>query len=108
MTWLITIARYRAIDILRRAERETNLDDLPEPTSEETDGPASIALLSRDISLLDECMKALIAAERECVELAFYQGASHQEVSTKLSKPLGSVKTWIRRGLMNLKRCLTK
>lgn len=108
MTWLITIARYRAIDVLRKEARKSALDDIPEQAIEDTDEPISVAMLSSDIALLNDCIQGLASQERECVELAFYRGATHMEVSSKLNKPLGSIKTWIRRGLMNLKRCLTQ
>ena len=107
--WLIAIARYRAIDVRRREGRMTaetgrDLDDIPD----DTEPPEAVAfdLGDRTARALAHCLEALQPRQRECIVLAYQGGLSHSEVATEVGEPLGSVKSWIRRGLAALKRCL--
>ena len=52
------------------------------------------------------CVDALEAGQKQAIALAFYQGLSHSELSRHLKQPLGTVKSWVRRGLERLKACL--
>jgi RNA polymerase sigma-70 factor (ECF subfamily) len=54
------------------------------------------------------CLGGLSGEQQQCIALAFYQGLSHAEVATHLRQPLGSVKSWVRRGLLSLKTCLQR
>ena len=106
--WMIAIARYRAIDLRRResrlaAEPYADVDDIPGE-----DGSADVlaALGQRARKALTGCLEALQPRQRECIVLAYQGGLSHAEVATEIGEPLGSVKSWIRRGLTALKRCL--
>jgi RNA polymerase sigma-70 factor, ECF subfamily len=117
MTWLITIVRNRALDVLRAEGRrsETTLE-----TDADDEGGAGgvLATLTTGESALDlfatatesmqirQCMEGLEPACRQGLALAYYQGLSHSEVAEQMGSPLGSVKTWIRRGLAQLKSCL--
>jgi RNA polymerase sigma-70 factor, ECF subfamily len=106
--WLIAIARYRAIDLKRRegrihAEPYADVDDLP---VEEEPQDALAALGQRATKALANCLAALQPRQRECIVLAYQGGLSQSEVAGELGEPLGSVKSWIRRGLAALKRCL--
>lgn len=106
LAWLVSIARYRAIDILRR-ERATPVDpaQLVDVLASEEVGTDEVTS-SHDTALLDLCMGRLPAEQRESLRLAYADGRSHQDIATTLVKPLGSVKSWIRRGLVSLKECL--
>ena len=53
-------------------------------------------------------MKGLASVQRQSLALAFYQGLSHAEVAEHLGQPLGTVKSWVRRGLMALRECLER
>lgn len=106
MTWVITIARYKAIDLIRRRGREVITDEFLEPAISESEEPLALAMGSDSAAMLMECMDVLGAQERRSIELAFFGGASHPEVAQFLGKPVGTVKSWIRRGLQSLKRCL--
>lgn len=107
MSWLISIVRYRSIDVLRnRANQELSADDFDElPSVEALDSSFDQLQQSRQ---LQDCMAELQPATRQCIQLAFVFGLSHQQVSDHLSEALGSVKSWIRRGLDSLKRCLQR
>lgn len=109
MTWMISIARYRAIDQLRRRGRrpEANFEELPERAlADGAAGPQESSLLASDADALARCLDTLTETQRRSIQLAFLQGLSHREVCHRLERPLGSVKSWIRRGLEALKRCL--
>lgn len=108
MTWVITIARYRAISAIRKSGREIITDDLPEERTHENEQPLALAMGSADAALLHDCMNELGSEQRRSVELAFFQAATHFELAEALGKPLGTVKSWIRRGLQALKRCLSR
>lgn len=106
--WLVAIARYRAIDIRRREVRRAaagaeEYEDLPggdEPHD------TQLTLGHRAGAALDRCLGALQERQRECIVLAFQGGMTHVEVAERIGEPLGSVKSWIRRGLASLRRCL--
>jgi RNA polymerase sigma-70 factor (ECF subfamily) len=104
--WLVSIVRHRAIDIIRRRDREVP----GEPMTEEPDtDPDPLARLveSDDATALQRCMRELEEDKRRMVVLAFVDGLSHSELAVKLAIPLGTVKSSIRRSLAALKRCLT-
>lgn len=107
MSWLISMVRYRSIDMLRAKGNQTvTLDDLPELRTEHTlDTNAANQEYAKQ---LKDCLEELQPTSRQSIQLAFLYGLSHQEVSAHLSEALGTVKSWIRRGLDSLKRCLTK
>lgn len=102
--WLTTIARNRALDELRKTKRAAldpgaSLDDLPDEEGEETYGDAEVRALSA-------CLDALPDGQRRSVQLAYLDGLSHDEIAQALRAPLGTVKSWVRRGLAALKQCL--
>jgi RNA polymerase sigma-70 factor (ECF subfamily) len=102
LAWMVTIARYCAIDLMRR-ERMTlvgddALDEIPDDSpSESTEKPNNF----------DHCIGQLNEKTRACLTLAFVEGRSHDEIARVTANPLGSVKSWIRRGLISLKDCLS-
>lgn len=106
--WMISIARYRAIDLRRRESRVrtepyADVDEIP---GEEESQDALAALGRRATRALAGCLEALQPRQRQCIVLAYQGGLSHAEVAGEINEPLGSVKSWIRRGLTALKRCL--
>lgn len=107
MAWLVAIARYRAIDLLRHERFAAVLvTDLPAGTAPgEESGDDPTAKLA-DASLLERCLALLTREQRHCLELAFVGGNSHADVARLVGSPLGTVKSWIRRGLQSLKSCL--
>jgi RNA polymerase sigma-70 factor, ECF subfamily len=107
MAWLIAIARYRAIDLLRHERyAAVSVADLPQgaaPDEEAADGEAATLA---GASLLERCLARLTREQRHCLELAFVGGNSHADVARLIGSPLGTVKSWIRRGLQSLRTCL--
>jgi RNA polymerase sigma-70 factor (ECF subfamily) len=108
MTWIITIGRRKAIDQMRRHRRETVTDQVPEQATDPGKSPQALAIAGNHAEQLQLCIDELSTSQRRSVELAFFRGATHGEVSDALSKPVGTVKSWIRRGLQALKRCLER
>lgn len=104
--WVYTVVRHRALDEVRRTRAEVNLGEdyqaLAEalPTPEGDDLPHDEAALAHCLSLLDD-------PKRQCVIDAFVEGYTHEQIASRLSKPVGTVKSWIRRGLIALKECLS-
>ena len=107
-TWLTTITRNRCIDRLRRQSvvHVELVDD--EAFTPEHEDPMHRAMQADHENLLSECMQQLNDQQRKCVSLAFFDGMTHQEVATHLTVPLGSAKTWIRRGIDFLKSCMER
>lgn len=121
MTWLASVARNRAIDSLRRRESQPVFESTSRglgPDGEEVDlldhvpsgtpGPQDLLGLMAQARAVKRCLGGLSGEQQQCIALAFYQGLSHAEVATHLRQPLGSVKSWVRRGLLSLKACLQR
>ncbi len=107
MPWLIAIARYQAIDLLRRERgAPTLVADMPMPVPEPAVPDENILLARPNVALLERCLGLLSMQQRRCVELAFVGGNSHERIAQLTGSPLGTVKSWIRRGLQSLRTCL--
>lgn len=113
LAWLTTIARHRAIDVLRRHRPETPLawhdsqgEEHTHDVADESGSPLDHLLERQAEGRLGVCIDHLDAAPRKAVLMAYYEGLTHEELAKRLSKPLGTVKTWIRRSLLHLKDCL--
>lgn len=109
MTWMTAIVRNRALDWLRRPHEEGIDEDrerMLENLVDEAPGPDVLLQQSNDASALVVCLRQLSNAERQSITLAYYFGLSHQELATHLREPLGTVKTWVRRGLERLRSCM--
>lgn len=107
MAWLISIARYRAIDLLRAQRVHDTLDEAPEAmladASTENAEPLASERLQRN---LNDCLSRLSRQQQRCISLAYIDGYSQDEIARSIGTPLGTVKSWVRRGLLSLKRCL--
>jgi RNA polymerase sigma-70 factor (ECF subfamily) len=103
LAWMVTIARYCAIDLMRR-ERVTLVSD--DAIEEVADDSGTEPGAFDKPNNFDHCIGQLNENTRKCLTLAFVEGRSHDEIARVTANPLGSVKSWIRRGLMALKDCL--
>lgn len=104
LTWMISIVRYRALDILRYNKIRQE-DELIESDGFTQSAPEQFA--EADQLLLGQCIQQLDTQQRQAIYLAYFNGCSHKEVVKHLNNPLGTIKSWIRRGLMSLQSCLT-
>ena len=109
MTWMTAIVRNRSLDIVRRVREAPDVDDALAANLAD-DGPAAVDTLARraDEHALHECLQELEADQRQSIALAFFHGLSHSELAAHLRKPLGTVKTHVRRGLLRLRDCLAR
>lgn len=114
MAWMGLIVRSRALDFLRRraTERIDKAQELDEMISETVAGdspdPIDATQASEQAFALHECLRKLEARQREVLSLAYLRDLSHSELAEQLKLPLGTVKTWIRRGLDQLRGCMAR
>ena len=114
MTWMTTIVRNKAFDMLRRLDNTVEIDadtfDKEVMNALESTSPTPIEALqmSGDAKALARCLSKLEGLHRQAIALAFYHDLSHSEVADQMKLPMGTVKTWIRRGLEKLRLCLSK
>jgi RNA polymerase sigma-70 factor (ECF subfamily) len=108
--WLLTLARNRALDHLRlkserQRRREEQTEEFPQIASAAPEYERAL-----DEKRRAERVRALIgslpAAQKKAIELAYFEGLSHSEIAAALHEPLGTVKSWIRNGLLRLKEAL--
>jgi RNA polymerase sigma-70 factor (ECF subfamily) len=107
VAWMATIARNRALDDVRRV-RPTSLEDMPdgfEPAAETVE-PLAARARSEQLSALLECLGGLEPERREVVLLAYYRGFTRDALAARFDRPVPTIKTWLRRGLMQLRECL--
>lgn len=110
ITWLAMMARNRAIDHLRANanERASAPIELAENIHDDAPTSAAVAEASDDKRRLESCMGQLEPQRRTLIRTAFFEGATYEELAKRSGSPLGSVKSWIRRGLAQLKACLER
>ncbi|HYM35663.1 MAG TPA: sigma-70 family RNA polymerase sigma factor, partial [Steroidobacteraceae bacterium] len=108
MAWLASIARYRAIDLLRSQRTHTSIDDAPPEalTDLSSHDFADTTTSQRMRYALGDCLGRLNQEQQRCISLAYVEGYSQDQIATAIGSPLGTVKSWMRRGLASLKRCL--
>lgn len=107
--WLAAIVRNRAIDLLRRRGREGPLDpEFAAALPDSAPGPLDRAAQSESARMLADCLGELDEGPRRSILLAYYEGLTYEEAALRLATPVGTVKSWIRRSLMRLKRCLER
>ena len=109
MAWMMSIARYRAIDLLRRERFGPTLVAQPEEYrtfDAEPDSESSSAAWLPSAELMKRCLALLSDQQARCLELAYVDGNSHEEIARLIGSPLGTVKSWIRRALRSLRQCL--
>lgn len=109
MAWISTIARNRAIDRLRARGPLAYAGQVDELEIEDA-APRAEALLSsaQDAEALGRCLSELDERTEKAIRTAFYEGVTYEALALRLGAPLGTVKSWIRRGLMKLKGCLER
>ncbi len=113
LAYLVTLARSRAIDRQRSAafRSRTNLsaaDGLDSGNPSPGPGPSDSAIIVENRKRVRAAMEQLEPLYRQAVELAFFDGLSHTQIAQRLDKPLGTIKTYIRQGLIRLRDCLRK
>lgn len=110
ISWIVTIARNTALSKLMRrpkdefAGNEAEMLQLPSRTPT----PIEAAMRSSDARELAGCLSELEEEQRQSIYLIYYEGLTQREVAEHLDRPIGTVKSWVRRGLIRLKGCLDR
>ncbi len=103
--WLVSLVRYRALDIARKQGRELTGLEIPEQADDEPD-VLSRMVASAEGSALKACLERVEPPRRRLVILAFIEGLTQSEIAQRVGQPLGTVKSSIRRALIALRSCL--
>ena len=105
-TWVMTIAHRRAVDAVRRNESHKRHDLHTAPDEVSHDEPADTLIAGEEHGEVRGCMETLTDLQLESVRLAYFNGYTYNEVATLLDKPLPTIKTRMRDGLIRLRDCL--
>lgn len=107
ITWMVTIARNRAIDVVRK-RAETSLEEEPQAmeVADELPNPLAARELSEDLGRLMACIAKLEPDRQSLVLLAYRFGLSREQLATRTGKPVNTIKTWLRRALLEIRECL--
>ncbi len=105
-TWVLTIAHRRSVDAVRRSESQKRHDQKAPPDDVTHDEPAEQAIRSEEHGAVRDCLETLTDLQLESVRLAYFNGYTYNEVATLLEKPLPTIKTRMRDGLIRLRDCL--
>jgi RNA polymerase sigma-70 factor (ECF subfamily) len=102
--WLVAITRNRAIDWLRKRRPETPVAEVA--ISIEPD-LASKTEFARSVGKIRAILDRMPTAQKDLLEMAYFEGLTHSEIAARTGQPLGTVKTRIRSGLLTLRTALT-
>jgi RNA polymerase sigma-70 factor (ECF subfamily) len=105
-TWVMTIAHRRAVDAVRRSESQKRQDLHTAPDEVSHDEPADALIEAEEHGAVRECLGSLTDLQLESVRLAYFNGYTYSEVASLLDKPLPTIKTRMRDGLIRLRDCL--
>jgi RNA polymerase sigma-70 factor (ECF subfamily) len=111
LTWMANIVRNRALDVRRRTQHETAIE--PEDPgrdeglwSDSGVSPRRSLTQTAEAQALLDCLEHLQAQQQQSILLVYFHGFTHAELAQQMETPLGTVKTWIRRGLEQIRKCL--
>lgn len=106
MAWLVTIARNHSIDVIRANRRvHDDIEDHYDLKSSDMD-PEQASIASGERSKIDDCLQTLDSQKAEAVVAAYVEGFSYLELAERYAVPLNTMRTWLRRSLLNLRDCL--
>jgi RNA polymerase sigma-70 factor (ECF subfamily) len=105
-TWVMTIAHRRAVDAVRRSEAQKRQDHHGAPDEVSHEEPAEKLITTEEHGAVRDCLDTLTELQLESVRLAYFNGYTYGEVATLLDKPLPTIKTRMRDGLIRLRDCL--
>ncbi len=107
ITWMVAIARNRAIDIVRK-KGEVSIEDRPEALNVAAETPAPLARreMTEELKRLLSCLGKLDPEKQRILLLAYYSGWSRDQLARKLDIPGNTIKTWLRRSLLEIRECM--
>lgn len=106
MAWMFSVMRNQAIDLMRQNQRQpsrVNLDDVTPLLADPTAGPQQHSESRELQARIQQCLQGLHAQQQRAIRLVFFHDLSHTQAAEQLGLPLGTVKTWIRRGLLAMR-----
>ncbi|MCB1518802.1 MAG: sigma-70 family RNA polymerase sigma factor [Hyphomicrobiaceae bacterium] len=107
ISWLVAIARNHALDVVRARRPQTDLIDDAFEVEDDAPTPEQSAVRTSETGRLEDCLKRLEDNRAEAVRLAYLDGFSYQDLSSKYEVPLNTMRTWLRRSLIKLRECLS-
>lgn len=112
-TWAVTLTRRTCIDHLRKRGRRPVGVPLPADEILEAEGAAgrdarASAEIAEDSAIVGEALSGVSPGQRSALEMALYTGMTQAEIAERLGQPVGTVKSWIRRGLINLRTAVSQ
>jgi RNA polymerase sigma-70 factor, ECF subfamily len=108
MTWLITIARNTAIDGLRKRRWDKDMADYTDVLAAPGATPEQAAMAASEASRIAECLGALSQDQSGAIKGAYLEGRSYADLATRAGVPLNTMRTWLRRGLIALRECMSQ
>ena len=107
ITWMVSIARNRAIDVVRK-RGETSIEEEPAAMEVASDTPDPLARreMTEELKRILECVGQLDPERQKLVLLAYYNRWSREQLAEKFDTPLNTVKTWLRRSMLEIRECL--
>jgi RNA polymerase sigma-70 factor (ECF subfamily) len=107
ITWMVAIARNRAIDIVRK-KGEVSIEEEPDALNVAADTPPPLARreMNEELKRLLSCLGKLDPEKQRIVLLAYYSGWSRDQLAKKLDIPVNTIKTWLRRSLLEIRACM--
>ena len=110
ITWLVAIARNRAIDQLRSGAVRRRMEPIESADAVSDPAPPVVERveLAQQHQRLARCLEELDARHASAIRAAFLDGATYEELAARMNVPLGTMKSWIRRGLLKLRACLER
>jgi RNA polymerase sigma-70 factor (ECF subfamily) len=107
ITWMVAMARNRAIDIVRK-RGDISIDEEPEGAEPAAEAPAPLARreMTPELKRLLSCLGRLDPEKQRIVLLAYYSGWSRDQLAAKLDIPANTIKTWLRRSLLEIRECM--
>jgi RNA polymerase sigma-70 factor (ECF subfamily) len=107
ITWMTSIARNRAIDVVRK-KSEVSIEEEPDAMEVAADSPDPLARreMSEELKRLLECVGRLEPDRQKLVLLAYYNGWSREQLAEKFASPVNTIKTWLRRAMLDIRECL--
>jgi RNA polymerase sigma-70 factor (ECF subfamily) len=110
ITWLVAIARNRAIDRLRSSAKSRRSEPIESAEDVSDDAPAALDLVvaAEQQARLKVCLGELEERQSAVIRSAFLDGVTYEQLAQRMGVPLGTMKSWIRRGLMKLRACLER
>jgi RNA polymerase sigma-70 factor, ECF subfamily len=107
ITWMVSIARNRAIDVVRKRS-EISIEEEPAAMDVASDTPDPLARkdVTEELQRILDCVGRLEPQRQSLVLLAYYNGWSREQLSKKFDTPLNTIKTWLRRSMVEIRECL--